>query len=218
MSDITRILSQIDAGDPAAAEQLLPLVYNELRKLAAAKLAHEKPGQTLQATALVHEAYLRLVARRPGDLEPGAREEDQTAPASSPQPLAPPAFHSRGHFFAAAAEAMRRILIERARAKGRQKRGEGRVHLDVDAIDVAMQATPDQLLAIDEALDKLCREDAAVHELVKLRYFAGLNIEQAAAALGISAPTAYRRWNYARAWLHAELLDASDSEPPEAVF
>jgi RNA polymerase sigma factor (TIGR02999 family) len=188
MYDVTRILVQIEAGDPQAAEKLLPLVYDELRKLAAAKLTHEKPGQTLQATALVHEAYLRLLG---GDV---AEKWD-----------------GRGHFFAAAAEAMRRILVENSRAKGRQKRGGERHRLVIDAVDVAIQAAPDQLLAIDEALDKLRREDAAIYDLVKLRYFAGLSIEQAAAALQISAPTAYRHWNYARAWLHAELLDSDES-------
>ena len=188
MSDITRILSQIESGDPAAAEQLLPLVYGELRKLAAAKLAQEKPGQTLQATALVHEAYLRLVG-----------------------PSNAPTWDSRGHFFAAAAEAMRRILVEAARSKARQKRGGQRQRLDIDAVDMAIEASPDQLLAIDEALDKFQREDAAAYELLKLRYFAGLNIEQAAAALGISAATAYRHWNYARAWLHCELLESPGS-------
>jgi RNA polymerase sigma factor (TIGR02999 family) len=188
MSDVTRILSQIDSGDPTAAEKLLPLVYDELRKLAAAKLAHEKPGQTLQATALVHEAYLRLVGPGEGQV-----------------------FDHRGHFFASAAEAMRRILVDRARSKGRQKRSGGRQRIDIDAIDVAIQATPDQFFAIDEALDKLRREDAAVYELVKLRYFAGMNVEQAATALGISAPTAYRQWNYARAWLHSELLVSAES-------
>jgi RNA polymerase sigma factor (TIGR02999 family) len=184
MSDVTEILSAIERGETQAAEQLLPLVYDELRKLAAARLAQEKPGQTLQATALVHEAYLRLV----GD---GAGQQ----------------WDHRGHFFAAAAEAMRRILIEQARSKARQKRSGGRQKIDIDGVDIAVHATPEQLLAIDEALEKLNREDAAVYELVKLRYFAGMNVEQAAAALGISAPTAYRYWKYARAWLHGELLD-----------
>jgi RNA polymerase sigma factor (TIGR02999 family) len=197
MSDVTRILSQIDAGDPKAADQLLPLVYDELRKLAAAKLAHEKPGQTLQATALVHEAYVRLVSS-PSTAKPDITDQ-------------PDRWNSRGHFFAAAAEAMRRILIEQARNKGRQKRGGGRERIDIDALDVAIQATPDQLLAIDEALEKLRREDTAVYELVKLRYFAGMNIEQAAEALGISIPTAYRHWKYARAWLHGELLGSAQS-------
>jgi RNA polymerase sigma factor (TIGR02999 family) len=188
MSDVTRILSQIESGDPSASEQLLPLVYDELRKLAAAKLAQEKPGQTLQATSLVHDAYLRLV-----DVEKAQH------------------WDSRGHFFAAAAEAMRRILVEQARAKGRQKRGGKREHFDIDTIDVAVQATPDQLLAVDEALEKLEREAPDIFELVRLRYFAGLNVEEAAAALGVSIPTAYRHWNYARAWLHGELLDSADS-------
>ena len=187
-SDVTHILSQIETGDPSAAEQLLPLVYDELRKLAAAKLSQEKPGQTLQATALVHEAYLRLV-----DVEQIQR------------------WDSRGHFFAAAAEAMRRILVEQARGKGCQKRGGNRPRFDIDAIDLAVQATPDQLLAVDEALEKLRREAPDIFELVRLRYFAGLNVEQAAAALGISTPTAYRHWHYARAWLHGELLDSAES-------
>ena len=195
MSDVTRILSQIESGDPVAAEQLLPLVYEELRKLASAKLANEKPGQTLQATALVHEAYLRLVGR-PG-AEHGNSQDEK--------------WDSRGHFFAAAAEAMRRILVEAARSKACQKRGGQRQRLDIDAVDMAIQARPDQLLAIDEALDKFQREDAAAYELLKLRYFAGLTIEQAAAALGISAATAYRHWNYARAWMHGELLGSPDS-------
>jgi RNA polymerase sigma factor (TIGR02999 family) len=187
--NVTQILQQIESGDPSAAAELLPLVYDELRKLAAAKLAHEKPGQTLQATALVHEAYLRLV----GDSPHGE------------------SWDSRGHFFAAAAEAMRRILIDQARAKDRQKRGGEYRRFDIDAIDVAVHATPDQLLSIDDALDKLEREDPTVFELVRLRYFAGLNVEQAAAALRISPATAYRHWNYARAWLHAELLGPENS-------
>jgi RNA polymerase sigma factor (TIGR02999 family) len=185
MSEVTRILKQIDAGDPSAAEHLLPLVYDELRKLAAARLGRESPGQTLQATALVHEAYLRLVEG--GDVR---------------------GWDGRGHFFAAAADAMRRILIDQARAKGRLKRSGDRCRFNIDALDVAVHAPPDHLLAIDEALSKLEREDPAVYALVKLRYFAGLNIEQASAALGISSATAYRHWNYARAWLHAELLGA----------
>jgi RNA polymerase sigma factor (TIGR02999 family) len=189
MTNVTEILSQIESGDPSAAEQLLPLVYEELRRLAAAKLGQEKPGQTLQATALVHEAYVRLVG-------------DGRHPES---------WDGRGHFFAAAAEAMRRILIDGARAKGRQKRQGTRRRFDIDAIDVAVQASPDQLLAMGDVLDKLEREDPAVFELVKLRYFAGLNVEQAAAALGIAPATAYRHWNYARAWLHAELLGHDES-------
>jgi RNA polymerase sigma factor (TIGR02999 family) len=188
MNDVTRILSAIEQGDPHAAAELLPLVYQELRQLAAARLAQEKPGQTLQATALVHEAYLRLVSSENGQRWDG-----------------------RGHFFAAAAEAMRRILVEQARHKGRQKSVGQRQRFDIDAIDLAVHTTPDQLLSIDEALEKLEREDPVIFELVKLRYFAGLNVEQAAAALGISAPTAYRHWNYARAWLHSELLGSDES-------
>jgi RNA polymerase sigma factor (TIGR02999 family) len=187
MSDVTRILSAIDQGDPHAAEQLLPLVYDELRKLAAAKLTQEQPGQTLQATALVHEAYLRLV----GSGETVGPEQH---------------WDSRGHFFAAAAEAMRRILIDRAREKHAEKRGGNRQRLDVDAIDLASTAAPDQLLALDEALAKLARGDPAAARLVELRYFAGLTVDEAGQALGISTATAYRHWNYARAWLHAELL------------
>ena len=183
MTDVTQILSKIEDGDPSAAEKLLPLVYDELRKLAAARLANEKPGQTLQATALVHDAYIRLV-----DVEKAQH------------------WDSRGHFFSAAAEAMRRILVECARSKGRQKRGGNWSRLDIDSIDAVANATPDQLLAVDEALEKLNRDDPDIFELVRLRYFAGLNIEQAASALGLSAATAYRHWNYARSWLHSELL------------
>ena len=181
MSDVTKILGQIKDGDGQAAEKLLPLVYDELRKLAAARMAQEKPGQTLQATALVHEAYLRLV------------DVDKVQH-----------WDSRGHFFGAAAEAMRRILVEQARSKGRQKRHGNRQRIDIDAVDLAVHSSPEQLLAVDEALDKLRREDPVIFELVKLRYFAGLNIEQAASALGVSAATAYRHWKYARAWLHGE--------------
>ena len=192
MSDVTRILSAIDDGDPHAAEQLLPLVYNELRKLAAAKLAQEKPGQTLQATALVHEAYVRLV----GSEETGAGAEER--------------WDSRGHFFAAAAEAMRRILIDRARQKRSEKRGGNRKRLDIDALDLATTATPDQLLAINDALAKLARGDPAAARLVELRYFAGLTVDRAGKALGMSTATAYRHWSYARAWLHNELLRAGE--------
>jgi RNA polymerase sigma factor (TIGR02999 family) len=187
MSEITRILCAIEQGDSHAAEELLPLVYDELRKLAARKLAQEKPGQTIQATALVHEAYMRLVGSAEG--ASGAENWD-----------------SRGHFFAAAAEAMRRILIDRAREKRSEKRGGDRKRLDVDAVDVATHATPDQLLALDDALEKLTRDDPAAARLVELRYFAGLTVDQAARALGISTATAYRHWNYARAWLHDALL------------
>jgi len=182
MSDVTRILSQIDAGDPAAAEQLLPLVYDELRKLAAAKLAHEKPGQTLQATALVHDAYLRLV-----DVPRVQRWE------------------TRGHFFAAAAEAMRRILIDQARRREAIKRGGALNRQDVMEVEIAAPEPGVDLLALDEALTRFMQLDPGKAELVRLRYFAGLTIPQAAEALGISTTTADRYWAYARAWLHAEL-------------
>jgi RNA polymerase sigma factor (TIGR02999 family) len=193
MTEVSRILSAIEEGDPYAAEQLLPLVYDELRRLAAQKLAHEKPGQTLQETALVHEAYVRLV---------GSGDAAERRPQR---------WENQGHFFASAAEAMRRILIDRAREKRSQKRGGGRKRLDIDALDLAIQATPDQLLALDDALAKLAREDAAAARLVELRYFAGLTVEEAGKALDMSTATAYRHWKYARAWLHGELLGTVES-------
>ena len=193
MAEVPPILPATEAGDPRAAGQLLPLVYDELRRLAAQKLAQEKAGQTLQATALVHEAYVRLV----GSGETAASPEQR--------------WDSRGHFFAAAAEAMRRILIERARKKRTAKRGAGRPKLDVDAADLATAAAPDQLLAIDDALAKLARLDPAAARLVELRYFAGLSVDDAGKALGMSTATAYRHWRYARAWLHAELLGTAES-------
>jgi len=183
MSDVTRILSAIEQGDPTAAEQLLPLVYDELRQLADQKLAHEKPGQTLQATALVHEAYLRLV-----DVEQAQH------------------WNSRGHFFAACAEAMRRILIESARSKAREKRGGDWQRVDFEELEVATSVSPDQLVALDDALTRLEGLDSLAGKLVQLLYFAGLALDQAAAALGISTATAYRHWAYARAWLRSELL------------
>jgi RNA polymerase sigma factor (TIGR02999 family) len=188
MNDVTRILSAIEDGDPRAAEHLLPLVYEELRKLAAAKLSQEKPGQTLQATALVHEAYLRLV--------------DRTAEQQ---------WDCRGHFFAAAAEAMRRILVDRAREKGREKRGGKVKKIDIDAIDLATTVTPDQLLAVDEALAKLAVHDATAAKIVQLRYFAGLSVDEAGKALSMSTATAYRHWNYARIWLYDELRGSCES-------
>ena len=191
MSDVTRILSQIESGDPAAAEQLLPLVYEKLRKLAAAKLAHEKPGQTLQATALVHEAYLRLVGVQIGELD-AARS---------------PGWDSRGHFFAAAAEAMRRSLINRARDRGRFKRGGNWHSVNLDQIEVALDTPDEDLLALDEALAQLAADDPACANLVQLRFFAGLTLGQAAASLGISRRTADRQWAYARAWLYNRLAD-----------
>jgi RNA polymerase sigma factor (TIGR02999 family) len=188
MSDVTQILSAIEQGDPHAAAQLLPLVYDELRKLAAAKLAQEKPGQTLQATALVHEAYLRLV------------DTDQAQH-----------WDSRGHFFAAAAEAMRRILIDQARRKRRPKHGGGRHRLDLNEALSLSQEPSDDLLDLDEALNRLAQEDSAKAELVKLHFFAGLTLEEAGQLLGISERTAKRHWAYARAWLYAAVQDNSSS-------
>ena len=163
MSDVTRILSQIESGDPSAAEQLLPLVYDELRKLAAAKMAKEDPGQTLQATALVHEAYIRLV-----DVEKAQH------------------WNSRGHFFGAAAEAMRRILLNRARDKKRQKRGGGRERIDLDAVELALDTPPEQLLDLDEAIDSLASKDELSADLVKLRFFGGLSLSDAGEVLGLT--------------------------------
>jgi RNA polymerase sigma factor (TIGR02999 family) len=182
MSDVTHILSAIEQGDPRAAEQLLPLVYDELRNLAAQRLTQEKPGQTLQATALVHEAYLRLV---------GGQKEQH--------------WDSRGHFFAAAAEAMRRILINRARDKKRAKRGGERHRVDLDQIEIALDTSDEQLIALDEALTQLAAEDPGAARLVNLRFFAGLTLKDAAASLGLAPRTAERQWAYARAWLYARL-------------
>jgi RNA polymerase sigma factor (TIGR02999 family) len=181
-SDVTRILSAIEHGDPRAAEQLLPLVYDELRRLAAQRMAQERPGQTLQATALVHEAYLRLV-----DTEKAQR------------------WDSRGHFFAAAAEAMRRILVEGARRKESLKRGGGLVRADVDEQQIAAPALDEDVLSLDRALIKLAATDRTAADLVQLRYFAGLTLPEAAQALGLSARTAGRLWSYARAWLRQEI-------------
>jgi RNA polymerase sigma factor (TIGR02999 family) len=182
MSEVTRILEAIEEGDPSAAEQLLPLVYDELRKLAARKLTEEKPGQTLDATALVHEAYLRLVG-----------------PADSQR------WRDRGHFFAAAAEAMRRILVDQARRKRAEKRGGGARRFELGEADRVVIPDPDTLLTVDEALEKLAIDDPGVAALARLRLFAGLSIEEAAAALDISRATAFRDWAYARALLTAAL-------------
>lgn len=182
MNDVTKILGRIDEGDPTAADQLLPLVYNELRKLAAAKLSHERPGQTLQATALVHEAYLRLIGG------------DEANPWSGSR-----------HFFAAAAEAMRRILIEQARRKNRLKRGGDRQRVPMSDLQVAAGQTDEDLLALDEALDRFAADHPEKAELVKLRYFAGFTIKQAAEVLEVSTTTADKWWAYARSWLRVEL-------------
>jgi RNA polymerase sigma factor (TIGR02999 family) len=188
MDDVTQLLNAIENGDPRAASQLLPLVYDELRRLAAQKLAHEKPGQTLQPTALVHEAYLRLVG-----------EEDR------------PRWQNHGHFFAAAAQAMCRILIENARRKQRGKHGGGRRRIDLEAV-AAADHDPDDLLALEDALTKLAAEDAPAADVAKLRLWAGLSVEEAAAALGLSRAHAYRHWTYARAWLRSAVR-GSDATP-----
>jgi RNA polymerase sigma factor (sigma-70 family) len=205
MSDVTRALSALESGDPAAAEQLMPLVYDELRKLAAAKLAHEKPGQTLQATALVHEAYLRLV----GNQEPGTRDQEPAGPdehlAAGSRPPATGHWNSRGHFFAAAAEAMRRILVDRARRKARSKHGAEFERCDIEDVDIEAPSRPDQILAIHDALTKLESTNEKAAQLVKLRYFAGLTIREAAEALGVSSRKADQIWAYARVWLLAEI-------------
>jgi RNA polymerase sigma factor (TIGR02999 family) len=182
MTDVTQILSQIEQGDPSAADQLLPLVYEELRKLAAAKLAHEKPGQTLQATALVHDAYIRLV-----DVEKTQH------------------WNSRGHFFGAAAEAMRRILVSSARRKKSQKRGGDLHRIELDLAHLGSDQQDHKLIALDEALTKLAEVASEKAELVKLRYFAGLTTREAAEAMGISTATADRYWVYTRAWLQREM-------------
>ncbi|SIN94082.1 RNA polymerase, sigma subunit, ECF family [Singulisphaera sp. GP187] len=187
MNDVTRILAAIERGEPQASDQLMPLVYDELRKLAAQKLAQERPGQTLQATALVHEAYLRLV-----DRELLVR------------------WDGRGHFFAAAAEAMRRILVDSARRKRTEKHG-GRIDvLGIDGLDVTAKAPSDDLLALNEALSKLEAEEPDKAELVKLRYFAGLSVADTAELLGISRATADRHWHYAKTWLFCELRHPID--------
>ena len=188
MTEITCILSAIEQGDPHAASQLLPLVYEELRKLAAVKLGQEKPGQTLEATALVHEAYLRLVAK-PGS-EPGGAEAY---------------WNSRAHFFGAAAEAMRRILVDQARRKQAIKRGGQGRRVPLDAADVGFSSPADELLDIDEALTRLAAEDPQAARLIQLRYFAGLSVEDAAAVVGISRSTAYEHWSYARVRLRTLL-------------
>jgi RNA polymerase sigma factor (TIGR02999 family) len=181
MTDVTRILNAIEQGDPKAADELLPLVYEELRRLATKKMSHEPPGQTLQATALVHEAYIRLVG-----------SQDQN-------------WIGRTHFFAAAAEAMRRILIDNARRKHRLKRGGAQQRIDLDKVDITFKDPSTNIIALDEALVKLAQEDSVKSDLVKLRYFAGLTIEQSAKILNISRATAERYWSYARAWLFNEI-------------
>jgi RNA polymerase sigma factor (TIGR02999 family) len=188
MTEVTQILSAIEQGDPHAAEQLLPLVYDELRKLAAARLAREKPGQTLQPTALVHEAFVRMV-----DVDTAQR------------------FNSRGHFFAAASEAMRRILVENARRKQRVKHGGELERVDIEIADLPTRMAPEELLALNEALEKLEREEPVKARLVTLRYFGGMTIEQASEVLGISRVTAHRYWTYSRAFLHQQITEADEA-------
>ena len=194
MSDATHLLQAIEQGDPRAADQLLPLVYDELRKLAAQKLAHETPGQTLQPTALVHEAYLRLV---------GGGEE--------------PHWDSRGHFFAAAAQAMRRLLVENARRKQSEKHGGGLARQDLDPERLAVPEVREDLLALDEALTRFATAAPQAAELVQLRYFAGLSIPEAADVLGVSPRTADRLWAYARAWLHQEIAGGTPEDNPGKI-
>ena len=193
MTKVATILSQIDLGDPEAAEQLLPLVYDELRKLAAAKLSNEQPGQTLQATALVHEAYVRLV--------------DQTSPQQ---------WDGRGHFFAAAAESMRRILVERARQRNAEKYGGKLDRVELSDSDLISRNSPEEILALDDALDVLAKQEADAAELVKLRIFADFSVEEAGKLLDMSRATAYRHWTYARAWLKTQMSfgdgDSGDME------
>ena len=190
MHDVTQILNQIDSGDPLAADKLLPLVYEQLRKLAAARLTHENPGQTLQATALVHEAYLRLVG-------PGG---EQT-------------FDHRGHFFVAAAEAMRRILVEKARKKKSLKAGGQQKRVELSRIDDDNKGPGPDILALNEALERLEILDPRAAELVKLRYFVGMTVMESATVLGVSAATAKKDWNYAKTWLRAEMLDQPSIDP-----
>ena len=194
MADVTQILNAIESGNADAAEQLFPLVYGELRRLAAQKMAQEKPGQTLQATALVHEVYLRLVTNPQREQGTSSRH-----------------WNSRGHFFAAAAEAMRRILVENARRKHAGKRGGGRRRVDFRRAEHVAAAPPEDLLALDEALERLTRHDANAGQLVKLRYFAGLSMEQAADILGLSRAQAYRLYTFARAWLRVQAAGDSES-------
>jgi RNA polymerase sigma factor (TIGR02999 family) len=188
MSEVTRILSAIEQGDPQAAEQLLPLVYGELRKLAARRMTQEAPGQTLQATALVHEAYLRLV-----DVEKVQH------------------WNSRGHFFAAAAEAMRRILVEQARRKGRLKRGGAKERVTLEEVEIVLEGPAEDIVVLDDALTRLAQKHPEKAELIRLRYFAGLTVTEAAKVLGISTSTADRHWTYARAWLFREIDSADEA-------
>ena len=207
MTDVTRILSALEHGDPSAAEQLLPLVYDELRRLAAQRLAQEKPGQTLQATALVHEACLRLVAPSRQPLSPAGRGDSLVPlPPAEGERGEGPHWNSRAHFFGAAAEAMRRILVDQARRKQADKRGGRGRRVPLDAVDIGFTSSADEVLDIDAALTRLAAEDPQAARLIQLRYFAGLSLEEAAEAVGIARSTAYEHWSYARVRLKS-LLD-----------
>ena len=221
MNEVTHILNAIDQGDPQAADRLLPLVYEELRRLAAQKLAHEKPGQTLQPTALVHEAYLRLV----GSVDASDVRGVSPEASKNPNPGQAPQWDGRGHFFAAAAEAMRRILVDSARRKKRGKHGGDQRRMDVnerDAPEPGSQGSgvsdplvrDEEIVAMDSALTRLATEDPAAAQVVKLHFFAGLSIEQVADTLGVSRATAYRQWSYARAWLRCAM--GADEEEARA--
>jgi RNA polymerase sigma factor (TIGR02999 family) len=194
MTEVTRILAAIEQGDAQVAGQLLPLVYTELRRLAAQKLSHEKPGLTLEATALVHEAYLRLVGDERGK-----------------------GWDNRGHFFAAAAEAMRRILVENARRKRREKHGGGRLQVELDERTMVGRMPPEDLLALDEALTKFGAEEPVKARLVQLRFFTGLSLDEASQVIGVSAVTAKRYWRYAKAWLHREMAGEGDTGDSSAA-
>jgi RNA polymerase sigma factor (sigma-70 family) len=216
MSEVTEILSQIEAGDEQAGEKLLPLVYEELRKLAAAKLAHEQPGQTLQATALVHEAYLRLVggqSKEPGTEKPKNKKATE-GQESGDRSQEPKQWNSRGHFIGAAAEAMRRILVDNARRKKCIKHGGAQQRVEIEIADSSSCQGSLDLLAVDEALEKFSQLEPLKAELVKLRFFAGLTMPEAAEALGISLATAERHWTYARTWLFAAMADSGEAVRP----
>ena len=209
MSEVTEILQAIDRGDTSTTDELLPIVYAELRRIAASKLSRESPGITLQTTALVHEAYMRLVGRK-------ADEDTAESQTNETQDVRGATWNSKGHFFAAAAESMRRILIDNARRKKRFKHGGDRDRVEFDNVDLAVSDRSVDLIALDEALAKLEAEDEPKARLVKLRYFAGLTIEQCARALDVSEPTVKRHWYYARAWLRREMGDGGTTGEPSA--
>lgn len=206
MSDITQLLQAMGKGDQDAGEELLAIVYDELHRLALSKLSTESPGHTLQPTALVHEAYMRLVPANSGDaMRSDGREREPRRSDNSDSSSRQPAWHSRAHFFGAAAEAMRRVLIDSARKRRRIKRGGDRSRVDLSTAEIAVPQDSTDLLALDEALDRLEEVDPSKAQVVKLRYFAGLSLEETAAALDVSVPTVHRKWRFARAWLQREI-------------